>query len=424
MVFSRRKKQLYSEIQPQSFLCMGAGKNQLMLIRAARELGYRVIAIDKDKDAIGFEEADHKIYCSLLKPKQILSFLYNNPVFTNDLKGVGTRSFGKIAFSTAIVANRLSLPGTPHQNLHSFATKRKLKKLCDHLNIATPNYYIFEKTKNTHNLKAWKKYLPLVIRPFFGHAKRDTYLLKSIEDVKYFLENTNTNKKYVVDRYLEGREVTVLGFCENKKFHLLCIIDRYTSKTSPYFADICHRYPSTIADSQLSQSIIEHLQHICTATYLNQTPVVAEFLIVTENGKKAPYLIECAPEAGGEYLAEYLIPNTFEKSNYFQDLVHLFTGTKLAERLDAYQKPSKELRICFILQKHGQLKEIQLPSALWKHPGFIFAEYLKKPGDFTRMERGNLDRLAVFGLHAPLHDEKLDLFIEGVVQDTIISYED
>ena len=127
------------------FLSLGAGHSQVNLIKAASQLGYKVIAVDRNLAAPGFEEANLHMYCSVLQPKKILSNLENNLNIDGELMGVGCRSFGRANYCAALLAKRLTLPGPNPEKLSIFQDKAKLKKLMMKLEIPTAVSYVLNK---------------------------------------------------------------------------------------------------------------------------------------------------------------------------------------------------------------------------------------------------------------------------------------
>ncbi len=418
-----RKLEANSQSQiPEYFLSLGAGRNQLDLINAARQLGYQVIAVDRNTKAPGFDQANLRMYCSILRPKKILRNLNENFLFEGKLAGVGCRSYGRANFSSAIIANHFSLPGPRSSSLGVFQDKAKLKKLLKKLGIPTATSYMFKKgqTNKKADGSELQNYLPLVVRPIKGHAKQGVRLLEQVEDIRNFLANHSNIGDFLLDRYIEGKEITVLGFISQGHFQIACITDKHVAKYSSSFLELQHHYPTKI-DTKLEEKITGYIQQICEATCIDDSPIVAEFLVCQYDDDMPLYLIECSPEVGGEYLAEQLMPAAL-CVNYFQDLIHVYTGKGINMGETSYGQPSAQVNIRFISQRDGCLKRIEFPKSLWEHQGFLFAHYLKKPDETTSIQRGNLDRLAVFGLKAPLDSQQLYQDVERIVHDTKIEY--
>ena len=407
------------------FLSLGAGKHQVPLIQAAKDLGYKVIAVDKNPNAPGFVQADLKMYSSILKPKKILKTLYANLLSITDLAGVGTRSFGRACYSATLIAKKCSLPGPSPKKLEIFRNKVLLKKLANKLKIPCAPSYLFNNKKKSKEINLqidFQKHLPLVVRPIFGHGKKGVLLLDRVEDVNEFLKKNKTLNNFLLDKYIEGREITVIGLVSNGRFQLSCITEKHVAKYFSYFIELQHHFPVQI-EKDVIDKICNYLQRICDDTNLDYCPLVAEFIISDYNEKMPICLIECSPEVGGEYLADTLIPIATGQ-NYFQDLIKVYTGQNItSNNFQVDEKNMRQINIRFIPQKTGTLKKIEFPKTLKAHKGFLFSKILKEAGEHTSLERANLDRLAVFALQSSAEDQKIYQDVEQIVNETIIEYE-
>ena len=405
------------------FLSLGAGHNQVNLIKAANQLGYKVIAVDRNISAPGFGEANLHMYCSVLQPKKILKNLQNNLNINGELMGVGCRSFGRANYSAALIAKRLALPGPEPEKLSVFQDKAKLKKLMLKLEIPTaPSYTLSKGEKKAKRGQAeWQGHLPLIVRPIRGHAKQGVRLLDRPEDLHRFINKQQNIDSILLDKYIEGREINVIGFVNKGRFQLVCITDKHVANHASHFIELSHHYPAEVK-AEVIEKICAYIQAICDAAELRDSPFVAEFLLCDYDEKMPICMIECSPEIGGEYLADWLIPAALDR-DYFQDLVRIYTGEAIGGEYAEYTPPSSQVSIRFIAQSNGRLKRLEFPSYLRKDEDLLFAYYLKKAGDQTSLSRGNLDRLAVFGLKTALDNSKHYRYIERIVRDTLVEYE-
>ncbi|MEQ9363227.1 MAG: hypothetical protein RIF32_03235, partial [Leptospirales bacterium] len=213
-----------------------------------------------------------------------------------------------------------------------------------------------------------------------------------------------------------------------------------------------HDFPARVSPAE-REAIDRHMQIIVEATGLRDGPIVAEFILTqrkadgTESAVAAPpanpagreaLLVECAPEIGGEYLADVLVPamlgetvlktpgdafaidstaarHSDEKAleapgrtDYFEELVRLYTGGVFRTRdfQAAIGSPQRPISIRFVPQGDGEVRSIDLPDELKNQPGLLFARLLKQSGSKTSLSGGNADRLAVFAIQAPRADDQ------------------
>ena len=432
------------ETQKRYFISLGAGRNQVPLIEAARKLGLNVIAVDRDLQAPGFEHADIHLQCSIFRPRKIMQMLSEN-LTQGQITGVACRSFGSANLSAAILSNTYGTPGLAPRTVKVFRNKRLLKERLAASGISVPRSFSWHTYYDKLGFKMADG--PILIRPVGGHAKIGLEILHTRDDIAEFLdENPEDTGHYLAEEMINGDEVTVLGLVRSGKFELFSVTDKITSTTAPRFAEKMHRYPSLIPEHQ-QERIVEIMQKIVDITGVKTAPMVAEFMIGRgkDDTEDDIYLIECAPEIGGEYLADYVVPAA-RNTSFFQEVIALSSRANLQPRpllvaperrggklswlpqkpaVTVADEPREEtVLIRFITQQTGKLKYFRFPEALEDHPGFLFAHRFKHPGDVTATDRGNMDRIAVFGLKAPL-DRRLELEsdLEEIVHQTIVEYE-
>lgn len=386
------------------YLCLGAGPNQVPLIQAARELGLRVIAVDRDLKAPGLPLADIQIQCSLDEPQKIHQLVLEN-LGTGSILAVGGRSFGALNVQIARVAQSLSVRGPSPEKLEAFSSKRDLKIRLARAGVPSPRIY---GTKNERDLEKLKKAtLPLIVRPSDGSAKLGIEIISSEQMREDLLERLTRNDprkdSLFIEEYVDAPEYIVIGYLIDGIFHPVTITRKEISKTEPHFVDESHRL-ATDLESSLRQSMVEKMQIIAKTTGLKNGPLLAEFLVPEKKKaqKHKVLLVEAAPEIGGEFLADHFIPEVYGY-NYFKEIIKLQTESATPEGImHGFQNPTHAVVIHYILQKDGVVSSITFPDALKKHRGFLFARELKGNGDRVSVNDGNLGRIAVFAIKGPL----------------------
>lgn len=417
-----------SEI-PRYFISLGAGSHQLPLIQAARDLGYRVIAVDRDSRAPGFSRADIQLQSSILRPGHIVREIREN-LIDAEVVGIGCRSYGRAGLSAALIAGRFGTPGNTWRSLLRFADKRRLKnRLADH-GIPIPRNYGWSTEKQRETLL--NANVSLLVRPARGHGKLGLRLLEDRTAVARFLKDhpQDDGTLLVEERITSAKEITVMGVVEHGHYESLLITDKFTSQNAPLFIETRHDFPAEI-DGAVRRYVDQYLQKVVEVCGIRTGPVVAEFLVplpeTRRSGDPRMYLVECAPETGGEYLMDHLAPAAYERlreTSYFHDLVGLLTGSTFP--IFEYRTERRyRVTIRFIPQREGTLRSVRFPDRLERHPGLLFARRLKQPGDRTAFSGGNADRLAVFALRGPIeHSAQLDADADAFVADTQVEYEE
>ncbi|TGM83125.1 ATP-grasp domain-containing protein [Leptospira levettii] len=373
-----------------SYLSVGAGENQIPLIRAAKQRGLKVIAVDNNPMAPGLVESDIKILESTHEYRKILHAMSKVPL-PYKLLGVGSRSYGKAVYTVSYLAEKLKLRGNPRESTNLFLDKEKFKQSVSKYGIPVPSLIPTSVSTKTKDKKLDLQF-PLIAKPKEGSGKKGITILESEVDYKKFLKN-KSSETYLIEQYTPGDEVTVLGFVINKRFYLVSLTDKVTTGI-PQFMEVAHITPSQHLTMAGELKMI--CQSIVTACKLKTGPFVAEFKI-TKN--KECILIEATPEVGGEFLADQLLPAHYGY-DYFKDLLSVTIGEKTRPQfLKTPGKGIKHSGIFFILPSTKQKKVTEpkgfVPNSM---ETLFFQKQLIPTGTSLETREGNHRRTYAFGI--------------------------
>ncbi|MBX7058213.1 MAG: hypothetical protein K1X75_09105 [Leptospirales bacterium] len=381
-----------------ALIALGAGIHQQPVIQAARRLGYPVAAVDQNPRAPGFADASWQIHSSILRPRRIARAALEE--LERPVAGVVARSFGAATLSAALVSRRLGLHSENLRSLRFFRNKRRAKLRLQEAGVPSPQILGWA---NDAQRQAILEMAPVLARPAGGHAKRGILVLESAGAIESFLrDHPDDDGRWLVEPFVEGREITVLAFAIEGKAHPLFVSDKLVSERAPRFAEVEHRFPSSLEPS-LKARIRDLLDRTLLASGYRNGPLVAEFLAPDDplDPSRELLLIECNPETGGEYLAETL--GKFALGHdYFEDLVRLSAGD--SPDLSPYLRPpERAIIIRFALpQRAGKVHSVRLAPDSAADSAVIFARSLKQAGDMLSLHSGNLDRIAVYAMQGPI----------------------
>ncbi|MCW7460298.1 ATP-grasp domain-containing protein [Leptospira bandrabouensis] len=377
-----------------SYLSIGAGENQIPLIQAAKARGLKVISVDTNPEAPGLVGSDIRILESTHEYRKILHAMSRVPL-PFKLMGVGSRSFGKAIYTVSYLAEKLKLRGNPRDTVNLFLDKEKFKNSVQKYGIPLPaslQSSVSSKSKE----KKFELSFPLIAKPKEGSGKKGITVLESEADYKKFTR-LKTSESYLLEPFIHGDEITVLGFVIARRFYLVSLTDKITTG-KPNFIEVAHVAPSQHID--MAGEIKMICQAVVTATKLKTGPFVAEFKI-TKN--KECLLIESAPEVGGEFLADVLIPEHYGYK-YFNDLLSVTIGEKtrpgfLKKAKDGITKSA----LVFTLPPERQ-KKMGEPVTLEPNAGetVFFQKQLVPSGATLDKLEGNHKRTQVFGISTKL----------------------
>ncbi|MBM9501244.1 ATP-grasp domain-containing protein [Leptospira sp. 201903071] len=387
------------------FLSIGAGINQVPLISAAINLGYTVIAVDQNDRAPGLGLASLRILESVTEYRKILKTASELPL-QGRIVGVGTRSYGKATYTTSYIADKMKLRYAPLSSVEICSDKNLLKATAEKVGILVPE------SLDLHSAIS-KTQFPFVLKPARGNSKEGIHTFYHPEEWEHHLKSkkklprpkTSSKKKtspnitekedWIAEEYVPGFEITVCGLVQNKEFFTASISHKDVTSYAPYL-EIAHTLP--FLHPELVGEILLNCRALVAATKMNNCPFVAEFRI---NPLGEIFLIEAVPEVGGEFLADYLIPNYFG-TRYFENLVRLLTGETL-KPFDLYSEvPKKYAGVFFSAPPEGKSKLVEHSSfqTLGKEK-LIFDQKWKQPGEVLRTNDGNSVRTRGVALLGP-----------------------
>ncbi|ABZ94000.1 Biotin carboxylase [Leptospira biflexa serovar Patoc strain 'Patoc 1 (Ames)'] len=373
-----------------SYLSIGAGENQIPLIRAAKGRGLKVIAVDTNPMAPGLNESDIKILESTHEYRKILHAMSKVPL-PYKLLGVGSRSYGKAVYTVSYLAEKLKLRGNPRDSTNLFLDKEKFKLVVSKYGIPVPKSIPNLGTNKTKDKKP-ELLFPIIAKPKEGSGKKGISVLESEVEYKKFTKS-RIHESFLLETYTPGDEVTVLGFVINKRFYIISLTDKITTGL-PNFIEVAHIAPSEHISMAGELKMI--CQSIVTASKLKTGPFVAEFKI-TKN--KECILIEAAPEVGGEFIADQLLPAHYGY-DYFKDLLSVTIGEKTRpEFLKTSKKGTIHSAILFTLPTTKQKKMAELsPFVPNVYETVFFQKQLIPNGTPLESFEGNHKRTGVTGI--------------------------
>ncbi len=370
------------------FFSIGAGKNQLPLIIAAIKQGYKIISVDQDPTAIGFRYSNVKIIESIFEYRKIIKALSSVPL-TEPIAGIGCRSFGKANYTFAYLADKLKLTGPDPKSVRMFEDKKVIKSFLHTKGIRIPREIQFKNKSSLSKISLKIKY-PVILKPSKGSGKKGIEFIKDRETLLKTIDQVSLDQKeWIVEEFIEGKEVTVIGFVKDQIFHLVSLIDKITTQFPP-FLEISHRLPSEHSDftgeiKMICQNIIRH-------SNLNFCPFVAEFKI-SANGDI--FLIEALPEVGGEHLAENLL-REYYNYDYFKNLINLLTKKSIQYKPKS-PSPQSMAQILYIAPPEGESVFEEDNEIINQRFKIFLNERLKEPNSKLNTKDGNLSRTRVIG---------------------------
>lgn len=296
-------------ILDKSLLILGAGIDQIPGIKKAKEMGFYTIVLDGNSEAIGKSYADEFYTVSIKHIEQIDAFLNTK---------LHKRIDGVIAFGVDIpsiishVTDKLKVNYTIPQNSAILSeNKFDSKKFMKQNNINIPPYQLVNSLKDIEDFI--EKYsLPIVIKPVDNSASRGINLINSINQIEkayhYALENS-IKKQIIIEKYLEGAQISTESFVINNKIYNIGFADRNYEGMDKYFPYIIENggdLPSIHMKEKYKKQLESFLEVIANKLNIKNGVIKGDIVIYKDN----LYIIEFALRLSGGNFSTIEIPES------------------------------------------------------------------------------------------------------------------
>lgn len=367
------------------FLSLGAGNNQIPIIKAAVDAGYEVITVDQNTRAPGNKYASIIIEESLRNYRKIY-FKIMNGLYDSQLAGGACIGFGPTLLSWSYLAERLSLIAPSVTLMETLQDKLTIREKL--ANTPNPSFkqpsFLSMKQKGDFTIPEEFPF-PAIMKPRRAHGKTSIFEFKTLETFHVFYEQNQQTKDinlddFILEEKIVGQEVIMTGFISNFRYEHIILTDKIASDQPP-FIDLEHRYPSS--HSEKEPILLDSVQEIIDNLQIESSPIVSEWLI--KDGEV--FLVEVSPQVAGEFIPQFIISDVL-KYDYYQNLLSLYLGNPI-------NKPNQSK----LLKKTGFLRYIIEPIGPYEWENTLksanFGKILNPEPDSP--PKSNADRFAVLG---------------------------
>ena len=232
-------------------LFLGAGRHQRAAIRRAKELGYRVAAIDGNPDALGLEEADIADVVNFVEIPKAIEFAERiRP------DGVLTITSDRAVVSVAAVAEALDLPGIGVDVAVGLTHKVEMRRRLDRAGVPQPRYGSARTAEEAVAAAEHVRY-PLVIKPADSGGQRGVFRVESDQElVERFPESLELSRgrEVIVEQFVEGTEMNAMAVVRDGDVIPLTLSDRHRPPGAGFAVGWIHAYPAALNGNGTAQA--------------------------------------------------------------------------------------------------------------------------------------------------------------------------
>jgi biotin carboxylase len=232
-------------------LFVGAGRHQRRAIDRARELGLRVVAVDRNAEAPGLERADLAEVLDFQDVRAVVEVGGRERV-----DGVLTVSADRAVPVVAAVAEALGLPGIGTRTAHLMTHKVAMRRRFAEAGVAQPRFAAARDLREGR-LAAGTVGFPAVLKPADSGGQRGVFLLETMDDLDAHLHAAlaeSPTEEAILESYHEGLELNGLAIARAGRVTLLTLSDRLRPPGIGFGVGWIHVYPSRLFGDALAEA--------------------------------------------------------------------------------------------------------------------------------------------------------------------------
>ena len=370
----------------ETVLFVGAGRHQRRAILRAKELGLRVVAVDRNPDAVGLPIADEAHVIDFANVEAVIEAARRHSI-----DGVLTVSADRAVPVVAAVAEALGLPGIGTETAHLMTHKVAMRRRLAEVGVAQPQFAAVRVRREAISAAETVGF-PAVLKPADSGGQRGLFLLRSFDDLDRHLHAAlaeSPTGEAIVESYAEGLELNGLVVARGGRPYLLLLSDRLRPKGQGFGVGWIHCYPSKLFGDALEEAERVALRAVRT---LGLQEGIAFPQLIAADGRVL--VVEVAARIPGGQMADL----AFHALGV--DLVEVALRQALGHQVPDHLVEPKHTRptaIRFLTARPGPLpvgrvKEVSGLDRVLSAPGVVQADVFLEEGETIRPVRLDGDR--------------------------------
>ncbi len=360
-------------------LIIGAGFLQAFAIKKAKELGYHVLCVDGNAEAVGFKYADEYETINIVDKERCLQYALEKQV-----DGVMTAATDYGVLTASYIAEKLNLHGNSMKSSLLIKNKYQVRKcLFEAKADDTEQAYEVSDILQTHKIKDIIQY-PVMVKPCDGSGSRGASKVERAselyESIQYAI-NGSLTREAVIESFIEGKEYGVESFVYNGEIYVMGVMKKKMTKP-PYYAELGHQMPSELSkdfEDKIKNSVKKAIRALgVTFGSVNMD------LLITDAGKI--HIVDVGARMGGNLIGSHII-QAGTGVDYLGNLIRATVG----DQVDLQVKSEPKAVVTRLLAlTPGKILELPKIKEIERKYSVTIIHHLKV-GEMINEYRTNLD---------------------------------
>lgn len=358
-------------------LFLGAGFLQKFVIERARELGYYVIAADKNPDSVAFSSADESAPVDIVDPEACLAFARQKKI-----DGVMTAATDYGVLAAAHVAHALGLPGIDPAVAAVIKNKYRVRKALSAGRVdCVRQFYELSCEADALALEG-QLHFPLMVKPCDGSGSKAAGRVDSFSEFVAAVREAiavSLLGRAVAEDFIEGSEYGAESLVVDGQVHVLSVMQKDMT-APPCYAELGHTVPCGLPfEGRVRQTVSAALKTLGV-----NFGAVNMDMIITPDGRVC--IVDIGARMGGNLIGSHIIP-LGTGIPYMDNLIRATMGDPVDLRPASAPRP---VATRLLALTPGQV--VSLPDiALFERDRQVRVYHHLTPGDIIRPYRNNLD---------------------------------
>jgi biotin carboxylase len=231
-------------------LFVGAGRHQRRALVRVKELGVRVVAVDRNPEAPGLSIADVAEVVDFANVADVAEVGRRHGV-----RGVMTFAADRAVPVVAGVAETSGLPGIGTETAHLMTNKIAMRRRLADAGVPQPRFAAIRHVREVR-AAADAVGFPAVLKPADSAGQRGLFLVASLDDVERHLHAAlaqSTDEEAILESYHPGLEVNGLLVARGGDVAVVTLSDRRRPPGAGFGVAVAHVYPSTLFGDALAE---------------------------------------------------------------------------------------------------------------------------------------------------------------------------
>lgn len=396
-------------------MIIGAGWEQVPLVKKAKELGFWVLATHGSSGAEGFQYADA---AEILDPRDISKALKLFKQYQTE--AVISDNDDYALYTCGIISQKLGLPGPNFNSISNSNNKKKSRMACRQAGINQPEFYI----SNTYDdlLVGLDKVggYPAIVKPVDNRGNFGVNKIETEADLKeaFFDAVSNSHsREFIVEKFIEGAMMTVDGFCFKKGEHrsLAAASKKMLGGKRRVAVEIT--YPADFSEAVIKKAM-DINNRVVKALNYDFGFTHSEYLI---DDKDEIWLVESTNRGGGVFTSSLIVPALTE-IDLLKHLLNESFGEFVMPDYDESRPMKNAVILSFFKFPNGKVKAIKGLKEARDLPGVLRCDLSVKAGDIIEDITTDANRHG-FIVAAAKHKEQAEELVKKIKEKVRLEYE-